>query len=330
MKTRRLGRNGPVVSAIGLGCMGMSEFYGPRDEGEAFATIHRALDRGLNFIDTADVYGPFTNEELVGRAVRGRRREVFLATKFGILRSADPAYRGICGRPDYVRSACEASLKRLGVEVIDLYYQHRVDPEIPIEETVGAMALLVQEGKVRFLGLSEAGPNTLRRAAAVHPITALQSEYSLWTREHEDGSLPVCRELGIGFVAYSPLGRGFLAGTIEKPEDLAADDFRRTNPRFEEENFRKNLAVAGLLKQMAAQKGCTAAQLALAWVLDRGEDVIPIPGTKRRRWLEENIAALDVILTAEDRLRLETIAPKGVAAGERYGEAMMNFMRKAT
>lgn len=330
MKTRQLGRNGPVVSAIGLGCMGMSEFYGPRDEAESVATIHRALDAGLNFLDTADVYGPFTNEELVGRAIRGRRREVFLATKFGILRSADPVYRGICGRPDYVRSACEASLKRLGVEVIDLYYQHRVDPEVPIEETVGAMASLVQEGKVRFLGLSEAGPNTLRRAAAVHPITALQSEYSLWTREHEDGSLPVCRELGIGFVAYSPLGRGFLTGTIEKPEDLAADDFRRANPRFEEGNLRKNLVLAGLIKQRAAQKGCTAAQLALAWVLDRGEDVIPIPGTKRRRWLEENIAALDVILTAEDRLRLETIAPKGVAAGERYGEAMMNFMRKAT
>ena len=330
MKTRQLGRNGPVVSAIGLGCMGMSEFYGPRDEAESVATIHRALDAGLNFLDTADVYGPFTNEELVGRAIRGRRREVFLATKFGILRSADPNYRGICGRPDYVRSACEASLKRLGVEVIDLYYQHRVDPEVPIEETVGAMASLVQEGKVRFLGLSEAGPNTLRRAAAVHPITALQSEYSLWTREHEDGSLPVCRELGIGFVAYSPLGRGFLTGTIEKPEDLAADDFRRANPRFEEGNLRKNLVLAGLIKQRAAQKGCTAAQLALAWVLDRGEDVIPIPGTKRRRWLEENIAALDVILTAEDRLRLETIAPKGVAAGERYGEAMMNFMRKAT
>ncbi len=330
MKTRRLGRNGPVVSAIGLGCMGMSEFYGPRDEAESVATIHRALDAGLNFLDTADVYGPFTNEELVGRAIRGRRREVFLATKFGILRSADPAYRGICGRPDYVRSACEASLKRLGVEVIDLYYQHRVDPEVAIEETVGAMASLVQEGKVRFLGLSEAGPNTLRRAAAVHPITALQSEYSLWTREHEDGSLPVCRELGIGFVAYSPLGRGFLTGTIEKPEDLAADDFRRANPRFEEGNLRKNLVLAGLIKQMAAQKGCTAAQLALAWVLDRGEDVIPIPGTKRRRWLEENIAALDVTLAAEDRLRLEAIAPKGVAAGERYGEAMMNFMRKAT
>jgi aryl-alcohol dehydrogenase-like predicted oxidoreductase len=310
--------------------MGMSEFYGPRDEAEALATIRRALDLGLNFLDTADVYGPFTNEELVGRAIRGRRQEVFLATKFGILRSADPNYRGICGRPDYVCSACEASLKRLGVEVIDLYYQHRVDPEVPIEDTVGAMALLVKEGKVRFLGLSEAGPNTIRRAAAVHPITALQSEYSLWTREHEDGSLPVCRELGIGFVAYSPLGRGFLAGTIRKLEDLAADDFRRTNPRFEEENFRKNLALADQVRQMAAQKGCTAAQLALAWVLDRGGDVVPIPGTKRRKWLEENVAALEVSLTDEERQRLEAIAPKGVAAGERYGEAMMNFMRKAT
>jgi len=330
MKTRRLGTNGPVVSAMGLGCMGMSEFYGPRDEAEALATIHRALDLGLNFIDTADIYGPFTNEELVGRAIRGRRQEAFLATKFGILRSADPNFRGICGRPDYVRSACEASLKRLGVEVIDLYYQHRVDPEVPIEDTVGAMASLVKEGKVRFLGLSEAGPNTIRRAAAVHPITALQSEYSLWTREHEDGSLPVCREIGIGFVAYSPLGRGFLAGTIRKLEDLAADDFRRTNPRFEEENFRKNLALAEQLRHMAAQKGCTAAQLALAWVLDRGGDVIPIPGTKRRKWLEENVAALEVSLTAEDRRCLEAMAPKGVAAGDRYGEAMMNFMRKAT
>ncbi len=330
MKTRKLGKNGPAVSAMGLGCMGMSEFYGPRDEAEALATIRRALDLGLNFIDTADIYGPFTNEELVGQAIRGRRHEAFLATKFGILRSADPNYRGICGRPDYVRSACEASLKRLGVEVIDLYYQHRVDPEVPIEDTVGAMALLVKEGKVRFLGLSEAGPNTIRRAAAVHPITALQSEYSLWTREHEDGSLPVCRELGIGFVAYSPLGRGFLTGTIRKLEDLAADDFRRANPRFEAENLRKNLALADQVRQMAAQKGCTAAQLALAWVLDRGVDVIPIPGTKRRKWLEENIAALDLSLTDEDRQRLEAIAPKGVAAGERYGEAMMNFMRKAT
>ena len=330
MRKRRLGRDGPAVSAIGLGCMGMSEFYGPRDEAESVATIHRALDRGLNFLDTADVYGPFTNEELVGRAIRGRRQEVFLATKFGILRSADPHYRGVCGRPDYVRSACEASLRRLGVDVIDLYYQHRVDPEVPIEETVGAMADLVKEGKVRFLGLSEAGPQTIRRAHAVHPITALQSEYSLWTRDHEDGALPVCRELGIGFVAYSPLGRGFLAGTITAPDDLAADDFRRTNPRFQEENFRKNLALAGLIRQMAAGKGCTAAQLALAWVLSRGEDIVPIPGTKRRKWLEENIAALDVTLTEEDRLRLEAIAPRGVAAGARYGEAMMSLLRKAT
>ena len=330
MKKRRLGRNGPAVSAIGLGCMGMSEFYGPRDEAESVATLHRALDRGLDFLDTADAYGPFMNEELVGRAIRGRRQEVFLATKFGLLRSADPAYRGVCGRPDYVRSACEASLKRLGVDVIDLYYQHRVDPEVPVEETVGAMASLVQEGKVRFLGLSEAGPQTIRRAHAVHPITALQSEYSLWTRDHEDGALPVCRELGIGLVAYSPLGRGFLTGTLAAPDDLAADDFRRTNPRFQAENFRKNLALAGLIRQMAAGKGCTAAQLALAWVLSRGEDIVPIPGTKRRKWLEENIAALEVTLTGEEQRRLEAIAPKGVAAGERYGEAMMNFMRKAT
>jgi len=315
---------------MGLGCMGMSEFYGPRDEAESVATIHRALDLGIRLLDTADVYGPHTNEELVGRAIRGRRHEVFLATKFGILRSADPAYRGVCGRPEYVRSACEASLKRLGVDVIDLYYQHRVDPEVPIEETVGAMSRLVQEGKVRFLGLSEAGPDTIRRAAAVHPITALQSEYSLWTRDHEGGALPVCRELGIGFVAYSPLGRGFLTATISTPDDLAEDDFRRTNPRFQEENFRKNLLLASRIRDMAGDKGCTPAQLALAWVLSRGEDIIPIPGTKRRTWLEENVAALDVTLTEEDRLRLETIAPRGVAAGERYGEAMMNVLRKST
>jgi len=330
MKMRRLGEKGPAVSAMGLGCMGMSEFYGPRDEAESVAAIHRALDLGISLLDTADVYGPHTNEELVGRAIRGRRHEVFLATKFGILRSADPAYRGVCGRPEYVRSACEASLKRLGVDVIDLYYQHRVDPEVPIEETVGAMSRLVQEGKVRFLGLSEAGPDTIRRAAAVHPITALQSEYSLWTRDHEGGALPVCRELGIGFVAYSPLGRGFLTATISTPDDLAEDDFRRTNPRFQEENFRKNLLLASRIRDMAGDKGCTPAQLALAWVLSRGEDIIPIPGTKRRTWLEENVAALDVTLTEEDRLRLESIAPRGVAAGERYGEAMMNVLRKST
>ncbi|HET6488923.1 MAG TPA: aldo/keto reductase [Syntrophales bacterium] len=330
MKTRQLGKGGPIVSAMGLGCMGMSEFYGPRDEAEALATIHRALDLGVTLLDTADMYGPFTNEELVGRAIRERRKEVFLATKFGILRSADPQYRGISGKPEYVRSACEASLKRLGVDVIDLYYQHRVDPETPIEETVGAMARLVKEGKVRYIGLSEAGPKTIRRAHSEHPITALQSEYSLWTRDHEDGVLPVCRELGIGFVAYSPLGRGFLTGTITRPEDLAADDFRRTNPRFQEENFRTNLALARGVVELARQKGCTAGQLALAWVLSRGDDVVPIFGTKRRAYLEENIGALAVSLSPGDLKRLGELAPKGVAAGDRYGEAMMNFMRKST
>jgi aryl-alcohol dehydrogenase-like predicted oxidoreductase len=330
MKTRQLGKGGPVVSAMGLGCMGMSEFYGPRDEAEALATIHRALDLGVTLLDTADMYGPFTNEELVGRAIRERRKEVFLATKFGILRSADPQYRGISGNPEYVRSACEASLRRLGVDVIDLYYQHRVDPETPIEETVGAMARLVEEGKVRYIGLSEAGPQTIRRAHSVHPITALQSEYSLWTRDHEDGALPVCRELGIGFVAYSPLGRGFLTGTITRPEDLAADDFRRTNPRFQEENFRKNRTLARGVVEMAREKGCTAGQLALAWVLSRGDDVVPIFGTKRRAYLEENVGALAVSLSASEIKRLDDLAPKGAAAGDRYGEAMMNFMRKST
>jgi aryl-alcohol dehydrogenase-like predicted oxidoreductase len=330
MKNRRLGPTGPVVSAMGLGCMGMSEFYGPRNEAEALATIHRALDLGVNFIDTADMYGPFTNEELVGRAIRERRKEVFLATKFGILRSADPHYRGISGKPEYVRSACEASLKRLGVDVIDLYYQHRMDPETPIEETVGAMARLVKEGKVRYIGLSEAGPQTIRRAHAEHPIAALQSEYSLWTRDHEEGTLPVCRELKIGFVAYSPLGRGFLTGTITKPEDLCDDDFRRTNPRFQEENFRKNLALAKGVVEMAREKGCTAGQLALAWVLSRGEDIIPIFGTKRRAYLEENLGALAVSLSAVELNCLDELAPKGATAGDRYGEAMMEFLKKST
>lgn len=329
MQTRRLGREGPFVSALGLGCMGMSEFYGPRDDAESIATIHRALERGVNFLDTADVYGPFKNEELVGRAIRDRRDQVFLATKFGILRSDDPAYRGVCGRPDYVRSACEASLRRLGVEVIDLYYQHRMDPDTPIEDTVGTMAELIREGKVRYLGLSEVGPRTLRRAQAVHPITALQSEYSLWTRDHEESVLPLCRELGIGFVAYSPLGRGFLTGRLEKREDLADDDFRRTNPRFQDDLMARNLAVVRQLEKMAAAKSCTAAQLALAWVLSRGEDIVPIFGTKRRTYLEENLEALNVRLSAEDLRRIEDVAPKGVFVGERYAEAMMNLLKKS-
>lgn len=329
MQTRRLGREGPFVSALGLGCMGMSEFYGPRDDAESIATIHRALERGVNFLDTADVYGPFKNEELVGRAIRDRRDQVFLATKFGILRSDDPAYRGVCGRPDYVRSACEASLRRLGVEVIDLYYQHRMDPDTPIEDTVGTMAELIREGKVRYIGLSEVGPRTLRRAQAVHPITALQSEYSLWTRDHEESVLPLCRELGIGFVAYSPLGRGFLTGRLEKREDLADDDFRRTNPRFQDDLMARNLAVVWQLEKMAVAKGCTAAQLALAWVLSRGEDIVPIFGTKRRTYLEENLEALNVRLSAEDLRRIEDVAPKGVFVGERYAEAMMNLLKKS-
>jgi aryl-alcohol dehydrogenase-like predicted oxidoreductase len=327
MEQRTLGRDGLRVSALGLGCMGMSEFYGPRDDDESIATIHAALDAGVTLIDTADVYGPFTNEGLVGRALRGRREQVVLATKFGFVRDPNnPTVRGVNGRPAYVRAACEGSLKRLGVDVIDLYYQHRVDPAVPIEETVGAMAELVREGKVRHLGLSEAGAQTLRRAAAVHPIAALQSEYSLWSRDVEDEVLPACRELGIGFVAYSPLGRGFLTGQIKRFEDLAADDYRRQSPRFQGDNFGKNLALVARVGHLAAEKRCTSAQLALAWVLAQGEDVVPIFGTKRRRYLSDNLAALGVSLSAADLARLEEIAPKGAAAGERYTAAMMELV----
>jgi aryl-alcohol dehydrogenase-like predicted oxidoreductase len=327
MPRRTLGRGGPAVSAIGLGCMGMSEFYGgagERDEAESVATIHRALELGVSFLDTADMYGPFTNEELVGRAIRGRRDRVVLATKFGIVRDpADPTRRGISGRPDYVRQACDASLKRLGTDHVDLYYQHRVDPSVPIEETVGAMARLVEQGKVRFIGLSEAAPDTLRRAAREHPVAALQTEYSLWSRDPEDEILGACRELGIGFVAYSPLGRGFLTGQITSPNDLAEDDFRRGSPRFQGENFRKNLDLVRHVGELARAKGCTPAQLALAWVLAQGEDVVPIPGTKRRKYLEENAGAVRVQLTPEDLARMGEVAPRGAAAGARYPEAGM-------
>lgn len=320
---RRLGRDGPSVSAIGLGCMGMSEFYGAGDEAESIATIHEAIERGVDFLDTADMYGVGRNEELVGRAVAGRRDRVFLATKFGNVRGEDGSFRGVCGRPDYVRSACEASLERLGVEVIDLYYQHRVDPDVPIEETVGAMAGLVEAGKVRFLGLSEAAPATIRRAQAVHPIAALQTEYSLWSRDAEAELLPTVRELGIAYVAYSPLGRGFLTGQFKSPADFPDDDYRRFHPRFTGENFEKNIALVHEIEAMAAEKGCTAAQLALAWVLAQGEDVIPIPGTKRRKYLEQNIGALEVRLSSEDLERIDRILPPGAASGPRYHEAGM-------
>jgi aryl-alcohol dehydrogenase-like predicted oxidoreductase len=320
MRKRRLGTQGLEVGAMGLGCMGMSDFYGPRDDAEAVATIHRALDRGVTLLDTADVYGPHANEELVGRALRGGRRQgAVVATKFGIVRGSDPEVRGVNGRPEYVRACCDASLARLGVDAIDLYYQHRVDPKTPIEETVGAMSELVRAGKVRFLGLSEASPATLRRAHAVHPLTALQSEYSLFTRDHEAGALAACRELGIGFVAYSPLGRGLLSGRFRSPGDLAGDDWRHSSSRFHAGNIEANLDLARPVFEMAAAKGRTPPQIALAWVLSRGEDVVPIPGTKRVLYLEDNLDALDVTLSDEDLARLDALLPAGSAHGERYG-----------
>jgi aryl-alcohol dehydrogenase-like predicted oxidoreductase len=318
MQTRKLGSQGLEVSMQGLGCMGMSEFYGERDDEESIATIHRALELGVNFLDTADMYGPFTNERLVGRAIQGRREQVVLATKFGNVRGENGERLGVRGDAEYVHQACNASLERLGVDHIDLYYQHRVDQDVPIEETVGAMAELIEQGKVRFLGLSEASPDTIRRAHRVHPISALQTEYSLWTRDVENRVLPTTRELGIGFVAYSPLGRGFLSGRFRSPDDLSEDDFRRHNPRFQGANFERNLAIVERVGEIAEEKGVTRAQLALAWVEHQGADVVPIPGTKRREYLEENVAATEVELTDDDLSRLDQAAPPGVTAGDRY------------
>jgi aryl-alcohol dehydrogenase-like predicted oxidoreductase len=318
MEKRSLGSQGLVVSELGLGCMGMSEFYGTPDEDESIATIHRAIELGVTFLDTADMYGPFTNEKLVGKAITERRDQLTLATKFGNERAEDGTRLGVNGRPDYVRKACDASLERLGVEHIDLYYQHRVDPDTPVEETWGAMKELVEAGKVRYLGISEAAPETIRRAHEVHPITALQTEYSLWSRDVEDEILPTVRQLGIGFVAYSPLGRGFLTGQIQRFEDLPEGDYRRNSPRFQGENFQKNLDLVDRIKEIADEKGVTASQLALAWLLHQGEDIVPIPGTKRREYLEENVAAVEITLTEEDLRRIEEAAPKGAASGERY------------
>lgn len=326
MEERELGKEGLKVSALGLGCMGMSEFYGSPDENECIATIHHALELGINFLDTSDIYGPHTNEELVGRAIRGRRGHVVLATKFGVVRTSDPAYRGVSGRPEYVKSACDASLRRLGVDHIDLYYQHRVDPTVPIEETIGAMSELVKSGKVRYLGMSEAGPQTMRRAHRVHSISALQTEFSLWSRDPEDEILPTVRELGIGFVAYSPLGRGFLTGRFRTYEDLAPDDFRRHSPRFQGENFRKNLELVDRVGQIAKDKGVTSGQLALAWVLAQGKDIVPIPGTTRRRHLEENIAALSLKLGESELRAIREALPEGSVSGARYPEQMMRLL----
>ena len=328
MKTRKLGNQGLEVFELGLGCMGMSEFYGSGDEQEAIATIHQAIDLGINFLDTADMYGPFTNEKLVGRAIKDRRDQVIIATKFGNVRSAEGGWLGINGKPEYVRKSCDESLQRLGVDVIDLYYQHRVDLTVPIEETVGAMAELVQQGKVRYLGLSEAAPATIRRAQAIHPISALQTEYSLWSRDPEDEILPTLRELGIGFVPYSPLGRGFLTGAIASPDDFAPDDFRRRSPRFQGENFAKNLELVEQVKAIATEKGITAGQLALAWLLAQGDYIVPIPGTKRRKYLEENIGAATVTLTAEDIHRINAVAPQGIAAGDRYPVQNMSALNR--
>jgi aryl-alcohol dehydrogenase-like predicted oxidoreductase len=328
MQTRTLGRNGPQVSALGLGCMGMSAFYGQRDDAESIATIHHALDRGLNLLDTADMYGPHINEELVGKAIKGRREQAFIATKFGIVRDpANPQARGVNGRPDYVHASCDASLKRLGIDTIDLYYQHRVDPNVPIEETVGAMAELVAAGKVRYLGLSEAAGTTLERAYKVHPIAALQSEFSLWTRDpQQNGMLDACRKLGVSLVAYSPLGRGFLTGAIRTPDDFDADDYRRSNPRFTGDNFTRNLHLVDQVKALATDKGCSPAQLALAWVLGQGDDIVPIPGTKRRSRLDENLGALDVRLSAGELAAIDAAFPPDAAAGERYASSTMHMV----